>query len=100
MPQQPHLAKLYAHFPTILTSVPRGTTFDSHWLIERIAQAHQLEYIDALTHYLTRSDPFRQLHRALSRHLHYCATLIRYRAHKASSNIFGDVCKCAYWERL
>ncbi|MDZ7619375.1 MAG: hypothetical protein U1E05_20435 [Patescibacteria group bacterium] len=92
----PLLAALFAHYPTILaTYFARGSRFESHEFIQKLARDNQADYIRMLNHYVGKPAPFKLLHRQLSRHLHDYAHQI---GRRVSTDIFGDDVSNSYWE--
>ena len=94
------LRLLYQQYPAILGLFRSGQVFDSHDFIQRLSQAKQVTYIQALSRYTNRRDPFRKLHAVLSRLRHYQRGLIQHGGFHYSADIFGDVVDCGAWVKL
>lgn len=94
---------LFDHYPAIIAQMP--TTFTSHQFILRLAQQHQVSYIEALHSYpdslhLGTPAPFRTVHGILSKHLNAYSELVARMDDVPSVNIFGQASDCAQWKKL
>lgn len=92
------LQALYNHYPDIIAQMPRE--FSSHEFILRLAQQHQVDYVEALHSYRS-GEPFRQVHAILSAQLQRHPTLVtQIEDAVGSPNIFGEPQTCARWRKL
>ena len=94
---------LFDHYPAIIAQMP--TTFTSHQFILRLAQQHQVPYIEALYSYRDsmhgkKPAPFRTVHGILSQHLNAYSELVARREDVPSVDIFGQTNECAQWKKL
>ena len=70
---------LFDHYPALIAQMPK--IFTSHQFILRLAQQHQVPYIEALYSYRDsphrgKPAPFRTVHRILSQHLNAYSELV------------------------
>ena len=94
---------LFDHYPALIAQMPE--TFTSHQFILRLAQQHQVPYIEALHSYRDslrqgKPAPFMAVHQILARHLDACPEVVKSMANVPSVNIFGQASDCAQWEKL
>jgi hypothetical protein len=97
MPQH-DFTLLYNQFPAVIAVMT--ATFTSHAFIQRVARDNQGLYIAALHSYLGYPDSFRRVHAVLSKRLHTLPQLVRHLGTAASPDLFGDMVKCAHWEKV
>ena len=94
---------LYDRYPAIIDEMP--PVFTSHQFILRLAQRHQVEYIEALYQYrdsLHRgaAAPFMTVHARLAQRLSAHPELVALMGDVPSMDIFGQSTACAQWRRL
>jgi hypothetical protein len=94
---------LFDQYPAIIAQMPK--TFTSHQFILRLAQQHQVLYIEALHSYRDsmhskKPAPFRTVHGILSKHLNAYSELLARMDDVPSVDIFGQTNECAQWEKL
>lgn len=94
---------LFAHYPSIIDQMM--STFNSHQFILRLAQQHQLLYVEALysyrhTIYQSTPAPFMNVHRELSQGLRKYPHLIEYAGDVPSTDMFGQANRCAQWRKV
>ncbi len=100
----PALDTLFDCYPETIESL--GKTFNSHGFILRLAQAHQLEYIEALysyrnKRYRRKPAPFMVVHGLLAKRLTAYPHLIRrILPDRQSKDIFGNLDSAARWEKI
>jgi len=89
-----NLDTLKAHYSEILEKMP--FEFDSHMFILALAQAHQRDYVLALSQYADAEDGavFRRLHTQISQSLYDYADHI---GEQVSPDIFGNITANAKW---
>lgn len=88
---------LFEQYPSVIASIQKQT-FTSHEFILKLAQDNQKAYIEAL-HAYRDSEPFRNVHSFLARHLHTCPEVELVNTVAPSANIFGEADTCAVWKR-
>jgi hypothetical protein len=93
---------LFDQYPAIIAQMPQ--IFTSHQFILRLAQQHQVLYIEALCNYRNsmhgkKPAPFRAVHGILSRHLNAYSDLIARMENVPSTDIFGQAETCAQWKK-
>jgi hypothetical protein len=79
--------------------------FTSHQFILRLAQQHQVPYIEALCSYRDsmhsgKPAPFRTVHQILARHLNAHPEVVKSMDNVPSVNILGQASDCAQWKKL
>jgi hypothetical protein len=94
---------LFDHYPAIIAQMPK--IFTSHQFILRLAQQHQVLYIEALHSYRNspqpgKPAPFRMVHQKIARHLHAYPEAVKSMGNVPSVNIFGQASDCAQWKKL
>ena len=94
---------LFDHYPAIIAQMPK--IFTSHQFILRLAQQHQVPYIEALHSYRDslhrgKPAPFKAVHQALARHLHAYPEVVISVGIVPSVDIFGQASDCAQWKKL
>jgi hypothetical protein len=95
-----HLEDLFdEHLPILDLHFPPGTQFDSHDFIQKLTQANQQLYIQALSHYGRSRAPFQKLHNQLSRLLKSRGLNVRHTGERDDDNIFGESVRIYTWER-
>ena len=96
---QHDFAPLFDLYPGIIHRMPNE--FTSHQFILSLAQAQQLEYINALNDYRgLRTAPFRRVHAILAKHLKAYPDLVIFIRMESSTNIFGKRNACARWRKV
>jgi hypothetical protein len=93
---------LFDQYPAIIAQMQK--IFTSHQFILRLAQQHQVLYIEALHSYRDslhrgKPAPFRTVHGILSRHLNAYSDLIARMENVPSTDIFGQAETCAQWKK-
>ncbi len=97
-------SELYSHYPSVIAQM--DTTFTSHEFILRLAQQHQVEYIEALYAYRNnlragKPAPFMMVHGILALHLQECEGLVtKSRGYVNSVDIFGDEATATEWRKV
>jgi hypothetical protein len=94
---------LFDHYPALIAQMPE--IFTSHQFILRLAQQHQVSYIEALHSYrdslhLGTPAPFRAVHSILAQRLNAHPERVQSTCNVPSENIFGQASDCAQWEKL
>jgi hypothetical protein len=94
---------LFDQYPAIIAQMQK--IFTSHQFILRLAQQHQVLYIEALHSYRDslhrgKPAPFRTVHQILAQHLHACPEVVKSMDNVPSVNIFGQASDCAQWKKL
>ncbi len=93
------LQALYSHYPEIIAQI-LSDEFSSHEFILRLAQQHQVDYVEALHSYRS-GEPFRQVHAILSAQLQRHPDLVtQIEDAVGSPNIFGEPQTCARWRKV
>jgi hypothetical protein len=98
----PQLVAIFAFYLPILNRhFRRGTRFDSHDFIIKLAKHHQPAYVEALEWYRVNVNarPFKPLHNALARLLRQPGLNVAYLGRGNSEDIFRDDVENALWER-
>ncbi len=100
----PVFRPLFEHYPTTIALMD-NSIFTSHEFILKLAQQHQVPYIEALHYYLHSPDeqhptPFKIVHGILAKHLRTHGDLVRYAGETESIDIFTRDNRCAQWERI
>ena len=96
-------SELKDKYPEIISQMK--PTFTSHEFILTLAQAYQVEYVDALCASRNRvhrgkRTPFRYVHNQLANLLKAFPELVRKLEEVDSVDIFGRPNKCAKWEKI
>ncbi len=97
-------SKPYSFYPAVIAQM--DSTFTSHEFILRLAQQHQVEYIEALHAYrntlrASKPAPFLIVHGVLALHLQDCKKLVKQSpGYVDSVDIFGDEATCAEWRKV
>ena len=94
---------LFDHYPALITQMPES--FTSHEFIQKLAQQHQVPYIEALhsyrdSLYLERPAPFKAVHSILAQRLNAHPERVISRCNVPSVDIFGQTSDCAQWKKL
>jgi len=94
---------LFDQYPAIIAQMP--PVFTSHQFILRIAQQHQVLYIEALHSYRDSMlkgtpTPFRAVHQLLAQRLNAYPELVKLMGNVPSVNIFGQASDCAQWKKV
>lgn len=103
MPPKHDFSSLFGHYPEIIAEMPHE--FTSHEFILRLAQRHQVEYIDALHAYRDtlrdgKPAPFMIVHGVRAQHLQDCTGhAVQLPDLATSRDIFGEEVTCARWQR-
>jgi hypothetical protein len=94
---------LFDQYPAVIAQMQK--IFTSHQFILRLAQQHQVLYIEALHSYRTslhrgKPAPFRTVHQILAQHLRAYPEVVKLMGNVPSVNIFGQAGDCAQWKKL
>jgi hypothetical protein len=79
-----------------------GYVFTSHEFIEKLSQAHQELYVQLLSEYKDKGQPFQAVHSVIAKRLknNWSHTVTHYDNDPESENIFGNYNAAAVWHKV